>query len=143
MASIKIFVSPTVIRNPELLMKVTRAPSKNASLVGQGIGVRVGVSVGKGVSVGSSSVGVFVGDGGNAVAVLVGDGGNVVAVTGMGLVVLSGEGKVLIASVSTTSVVAVGSPCEHETRQTHNIPIHNHLMFHLATIIVPSLSRLG
>ena len=114
------------------MIKVTRAPSKNASLVGQGIGVRVGISVGKGVSVGSSSVGVFVGDGGNAVAV-----------TGMGFVVLSGEGKVLIASVSTTSVVAVGSPCEHETRQTLNIPIHNHLIFHLATIISPSLSKSG
>ena len=116
--------------------------------------MRVGISVGKGVSVGSSSVGVFVGDGGNAVAVFVGDGGNVVAVfvgdggnvvavTGIGFAVLSGEGEVLIASVSTTSVMAVGSPCEHETRQTLNIPIHNHLIFHLATIISPSLSKSG
>ena len=105
--------------------------------------MRVGTSVGKGVSVGSSSVGVFVGDGGNAVAVFVGDGGNVVAVTGIGSAVLSGEGKVLIASVSTTLVVAIGSPCEHETRQTLNIPIHNHLMFHLATIVFSSLSKSG
>jgi hypothetical protein len=103
--------------------------------------VGIGISVGKGVSVGSSSVGVFVGDGGNAVAVFVGDGGNVVAVTGIGFAVLSGEGEVLIASVSTTSVVAVGSPCEHETRQTLNTPIHNHVIFHLATILFSSLSK--
>jgi len=95
------------------------------------VGVFVGDG-GKGVSVGSSSVGV-----------LVGDGGNVVAVTGVGFAVLSGEGKVLIASVSTTSVVAVESPCEHETRQTLNIPIHNHLILHLAAMVFPSLSKSG
>jgi hypothetical protein len=143
-------LSPTVIRNPALLMKVTRAPSKNASLVGQGIGVGVGLSVGNGVSVGSSRVGVFVGDGGrgvsvgsSSVGVLVGDGGNGVAVTGSGFVVLSGEGEVLIAAVSTTSVVAVEGPCEHATRQTLTIPIHNHLVFHLATIVFSSLSESG
>jgi hypothetical protein len=79
------------MRNPALLIKVTRAPSKYASLVGQGIGVWVGISVGKGVSVGTS---------------IVNDG----------VVVLS--------------IVAVEGPCEHEPKQTLNIPIHNHLIFH-------------
>ena len=94
--------------------------------------MRVGISVGKGVSVGNSRVGVFVGD-----------GGNVVAVTGMGVVVLSGAGEVLRAAVSTTSVVAVEGSCEHETTKTLNIPIHNHLIFHLATIRFSSLSMSG
>ena len=67
----------------------------------------------------------------------------IVADTGIGVVVLSGEGGVLIESVSTTSVVAVESPCEHETRQTLNSPIHNHLIFHLATIVISILSKAG
>ena len=58
--------------------------------------------------------------------VWVGEGEVVVAVTGMGVAVLSGEGEVLIASVSTTSIVVVEAPGEHETKQTLNIPIHNH-----------------
>jgi hypothetical protein len=89
-------------------MKVTRAPSKKASLVGQGIGVWVGISVGvgKGGSVGTSNV-------------------------GDGVVVLS--------------IVAVEGPCEHETRQTINIPIHKHFIFvfNLAAIIFSPFSRLG
>jgi hypothetical protein len=44
--------------------------------------------------------------------------------------VLFGEGEGLMASGSTTSIVAVETPCEQETRQRLNIPIHNHLPFH-------------
>lgn len=105
-------------------MKATRAPSKKASLVGQGVGVRVGISVGVGVPVGSFGVGVCVGDDGNLVAVI-----------GMGVVVRSGGGEVLITSVFKTSVVLMGSSCEHETMKTLKSPIHNHLTIHFATIL--------
>jgi hypothetical protein len=49
---------------PALLIKVTRAPSKKVSLVGQGEAVRVGDSVGGGVSVVVEVGGItLVGDG--------------------------------------------------------------------------------
>ena len=50
------------------MIKVTRAPSKTTSLVGQGNGVSVGSSVGWEVNVGGTGVGVAAGDWGKAVA---------------------------------------------------------------------------